>query len=204
VQLLNSAWSHALLYFGGKGEAIEHRARELARWFPKHHIYLIPYRGYGPNRTMIPQEKDLKSDALSFFDAISQEHSHIDVIGRSMGTTIALFLTKYRPVRRLSLITPYYSISQLAQHRYPWVPVRWILKDKFDAWKYAHALQTPLLAVISITDRIIPMEQWERLKKLMTQPIEEFFIEDEHDLLLESEELWSKLANFFEFDTIST
>lgn len=189
--------SNALIYFGGKGELIETRLKQLKKWFPSHAVYLIPYRGYGPNHHMIPSEAVLKSDAVALYDAIVKQHACIDVIGRSMGTGIALFLAACRPIRKLSLITPYYSISQLAQQRYPWIPVRFLLKDKFDARKHAPLLTVPTLAVISLTDHIIPIDQWNKLKLLINIPLEEYFTSEGHDLMLESEILWERLAVFF-------
>ena len=54
------------------------------------------------------------------------------------------------------LITPYNSIQELAQSRFPYIPVQWLLKDKFESWKYAQQIRIPTLLIAAEQDQVIP------------------------------------------------
>lgn len=78
------------------------------------------------------------------------------MVGRSLGSGIAVQLANERPVARLILVTPYHSIQELAAQQFPYFPVRWLLRDKFESWKYAEKISTPTLLVMAERDEVIP------------------------------------------------
>ena len=103
----------ALIYFGGNAEDVSYSLPGLAAAFPGHAVYLMHYRGYGGS-TGAPSEAALIADALALFDKVYSEHKNIVVVGRSLGSGVAVQLASRRPVARLVLVTPYDSIAEIA------------------------------------------------------------------------------------------
>lgn len=152
----------ALLYFGGNAEDVSLSLPLFSRDFPEHAIYLLHYRGYGGS-SGAPSEEAIRKDALALFDAVHAKHSEIVVVGRSVGSGVAVRLASQRPVSRLVLVTPYYSLEELAARLYPFIPVRWLLLDKFEAWRYAPQVVAPTVLVAAGNDEVVPVASTERL-----------------------------------------
>ena len=122
VIVLNEGKNEALLYFGGNAEAVIYNAEDFLTAFTQHTVYLLNYRGYGES-TGYPTEKGIFSDALLLFDKVQEKHQKISVIGRSLGSGVAVYLASKRPLNKLALITPYDSIKSLGQSKFIIFPV---------------------------------------------------------------------------------
>ena len=153
---------NALIYFGGNAEDVSYSLPGLAGAFPDHALYLMHYRGYGGSAGK-PSEGALVADALALFDKVHAEHPHCVVVGRSLGSGVAVHLASLRPVARLILVTPYDSLADLAAQQFPYVPVRWLLLDKFESWRYAPKVSAPTLVVAAEHDEVIPRRSTEAL-----------------------------------------
>jgi len=154
----------ALVYFGGNAEDVSYNLPAFAAAFPDHAIYLLHYRGYGGSAGT-PGEAALFADAVALFDKVRAEHGNIVAIGRSLGSGVAVHLASVRPVSRLVLVTPYNSIQELAAQQFPYVPVRWLLQDRYESWKYAQQVAVPTLLVMAEHDEVIPRASTEALHK---------------------------------------
>ena len=154
----------ALLYFGGNAEDVSFSLPGLSVAFPDHAVYLMHYRGYGGSSGN-PSEAALIADALALFDKVYTDHQNIVVVGRSLGSGVAVHLASLRPVARLVLVTPYDSLQELAAQQFPYFPVRWMLLDKFESWRYAERITVPTLVVAAEHDEVIPRANTEALYK---------------------------------------
>lgn len=77
--------------------------------------------------------------------------------GRSLGTGVATYLASVRPVAGLVLISPYPSLVEVGSDRFPWLPVRWLMKNPFPADQWALDVHVPVLIVHGTADRVIPI-----------------------------------------------
>lgn len=154
----------ALLYFGGNAEDVSLNLPELRQAFPDRALYLMHYPGYGGSAGE-PSEALIVRDALALFDQVQATHPQVDVVGRSLGSGVAVQVARARPVRRLVLVTPYDSIEAVAAERFPWVPVGWLLKDRYRSVDRVGALRTPSLLLVAGQDRVIPPAHAERLAR---------------------------------------
>lgn len=152
----------ALIYFGGNGEDVSRSLEQLSATFPEHALYLMHYRGYGGSDGS-PSEAALKADALVLFDHVRTDHQQIAVIGRSLGSGIALHLASLRPVQRLALVTPYDSIEDIAAEQFPLFPVRLLLLDKYRSYLDAAKITVPTLVLLAEHDQVIPRASSELL-----------------------------------------
>ena len=175
--VVNPGRERALLYFGGNGEEVSRMRDDAARLLPSHTVYLVAYRGYG-HSSGTPSEAALVADALALFDQIAPRYAAIDAMGRSLGSGVAVQLAAARPVRRLVLVTPYDSIDRVAAHHYPWLPIRWLARDRFDSLARAHRVGADVLVVIAGRDDVIPPIHAERLVAAFPSPPEVLRVPD--------------------------
>jgi uncharacterized protein len=162
ISTIPHAGPRAIIYFGGNAEDVSGNLVSFAEAFPDHAIYLMHYRGYGGSSGS-PSESALQADALALFDYVHLEHADIAVAGRSLGSGIAVQLASQRPLQHLILVTPYDSVLAIAAQQFPYVPVRWLLKDRYESWRHAPKVATPTLVIQAELDEVIPAQNTERL-----------------------------------------
>jgi len=169
--LVNPGQPRAVVYFGGNAERIEAMRDEFARWFPDSSVYLVPYRGFGASEGE-PSEAALFEDALAVYDQVRarQPDAPVTVIGRSLGSGVASYVASQRPVAGLVLVTPFDSMASVAQAHYPWLPVRWLVQDRYESTRYVAAYRGPVLVVRAGNDEVIPAEHTDRLIAAFATP----------------------------------
>ena len=152
----------AVVYFGGNGEDVTLSIPGLAASFPEHALYLLQYRSYGRSGGK-PSETALVADAFALFDLAHREHAEVEVVGRSLGSGIAVQVAAARPVARLVLVTPYDSLLAIATTRFPFLPVSWLLLDRYESSRYASRVTAPTHVIAAEHDEVIPRASTERL-----------------------------------------
>lgn len=162
----------ALIYFGGNAEDVALNLSNFKRLLPGYSLYLMNYRGYGGSSGS-PSQDGLYADSLALYDHVAAAHSHIVVVGRSLGSGMAVYLAAKRPVRAAVLITPYASMVELAKHHYPYVPVNRLLKDRFESTRFAPDIDAPVLTLIAEHDEVIPRKISEKLVETFAPGIAE-------------------------------
>lgn len=168
IEIRNPGREKALIYFPGNSEHWWEDPDDLAKLLPEHTIYFPHYPGYGASDGK-PSQKAFYTMAAALYDRIAPRHGAIDLIGRSLGTGVALYLASLRPVRRLVLITPYDSIASLGAERYRIFPVRAFIKDPFESLPYAPKITVPVLVLLAEHDRVIPHGHSRRLLNAMSR-----------------------------------
>ncbi len=149
----------AVVYFGGRSEEVSWVVRDAARLFPGMAVLAVNYRGYGASQGD-PAENHMVEDGRLLFDWLAERH-HVDaqrvaVVGRSLGSGVAVQVALERPVHSLVLITPYDSILAIAKRRFRAVPVEYVLRHRFESVKYAPALKSPTYVLRAATDDVVP------------------------------------------------
>lgn len=162
VITLNVTSQSAILYFGGNAETVAFTATDFNEKLSSYAIYLVNYRGYGGSSGS-PEEQGLYSDALKIYDSLSDQCQTIHVIGRSLGSGVATYIASQRPVSKLVLITPFDSIQNIAQNRFPFYPMSILLQDKFDSAKRAANINAETLILSAEKDKVVSAEHTTRL-----------------------------------------
>jgi len=145
----------AVLYFGGNAEDVGASVSRFADLLPEHSLYFVNYRGYGGS-TGKPNERALCSDALAFYDRIRPKYGEISIIGRSLGSGVAMCLANKREIKRLALVTPYDSLVGVARAHFGWLPVGLLMLDRFDSVGRAKLVSAETLVVIASADEVVP------------------------------------------------
>ena len=132
----------------------------MARQFPDHTTYLMAYRGYGASDGQ-PSQRDLSADAVALVDHVTERHSgaRIDVIGRSLGSGVAVHVATQRTVEHLVLVTPFDSLAATASDLFPGLPVARLIEDHWDSAAVAAHVRAPTLVVRAGRDAIVRPER---------------------------------------------
>ncbi len=150
----------AAIYFGGRSEEVSWTVRDAQRMFPGMLVLAINYRGYGDSHGS-PGERQMIDDGKVLYDWLLASGRHIDpgriaIVGRSLGSSVALQVAARRPVAALVLITPFDSVLAMVKKRLPSVPVSLVLRHRFESIKVAPKVTTPVLVLRAESDDIVP------------------------------------------------
>jgi pimeloyl-ACP methyl ester carboxylesterase len=162
VSVRELAGRDAIVYFGGNAELVSANLPGFEAAFPRHALYLLHYRGYDGSEGR-PTEANLYQDALDLFDYARRHHRNVIVVGRSLGSGLAVRVASARPAARLVLVTPYDSIVGIAAEQYPFFPVSLLLEDKYESFRYAPMVRAPTHIIMADADQVIPRKSTEQL-----------------------------------------
>jgi uncharacterized protein len=187
----------ALLYFGGNAEDVAASAADFAAALPDRAVYLVNYRGYGGS-TGRPSEAALLSDATAVYDWVAAHHDRVAVVGRSLGSGVAVALGAQRPLERLVLITPYDSIASVAADHFSFFPVRWLLRDQYDSLRRIGQVHAPVLALIAERDEVVLRPRSDALIAAIPAGLRHALVipEATHNDISSFPAYWQSLRNF--------
>ena len=135
-------------------------------------VILVEYPGYG-GRPGAPSEAALVTDAQeSLRQAYAEYGAPIYLWGESLGSGVAAAVAAApaAPVAGVVLLTPWDSLPDLAQGLYPFLPVRWLLLDRYDSVRNLAGVTMPVAVVSAERDEIIPPARAERLYASLSAP----------------------------------
>lgn len=161
------------LYLHGNGANLAARTAEFAALRAQGAgLLALSWRGYGGSSGR-PDEAGLLTDARSAYDWLRQRGvapQHIVLYGESLGSAVAVMLAAERPVAGLVLDAGFSSALEVAGAAYPWLPVRWLMRDTFRADLLAPKVAVPVLQVHCRDDPVTPLALAERLHAALAGP----------------------------------
>lgn len=153
-----------IVYFGGNAEDVSWMLAEGPARAPGAGWLLVSYPGYG-GASGTPSAEAIAEDALRWHDHIAgrAKPRRIFAFGRSLGSGAAVALAARRPLAGAILVAPFDSLAEVAAHHYPVLPVRLLLRHRFESAALAPGLRLPLLCLVAERDTIIPVVHSRRL-----------------------------------------
>ena len=98
---------------------------------------IVAYRGFSGNQGK-PSEQGLYEDARSTLDWLKikgVKEKNLILYGESLGTAVAIETAQNKDLAGIILESPFTSMVELAQKYYPVLPVKYLLKDKYETIK---------------------------------------------------------------------
>lgn len=164
-----------IVYFHGNAGHLGYRAEKFrsiaAAGFG---LVAVSYRGYGGSEGS-PSQAGLYNDAAAAFTYAREvlkipEHSLI-LYGESLGTGIATYLaTKHPDIALLVLEAPYRSVEARAKEIYPYLPVRYLIKDRYPLVALLPAVNAPVLIFHGTEDVIVPFAHGQAVYAAASDP----------------------------------
>ena len=193
--LLHPGKKKLLIYYGGNGEEMS-LLLGLFQGLKESSVLLVNYRGYGESEGQ-PTEKDLVADALGIFDDLDERFESVAILGRSLGSGVAVHVASQRNVERLILVTPYDSIAAVGKGMYPWAPVRLLLKDPFDSLEASKNVNVSTIFLVADEDRIVPRKHSKNLYDHWRGPKQWIEIPgSDHNSITEFPAYWDAIVGF--------
>lgn len=148
----------AIIFHGNAGHAgqREYYAAALTRLGLR--VILAEYPGYGP-REGGAGERILVDDAeQTVVRAHGLYSPPLLLVGESLGAGVAAAATARQRDRiaGLMLITPWDRLESVAAHHFPWLPVGWLLRDRYDSVANLASFDRPILVALAERDSIVP------------------------------------------------
>ncbi len=183
-----------VVYFGGNAEEVSHLV-PLFRSLDATSV-LLNYRGYGQSEGE-PSASALLADAVRIVEWMQERFvgRELAIVGRSLGSGIAARAAARTGVRKLVLISPYRSIAHIASSRFPFVPVRWLLRHNIDAAAVAAELPSGVLVIHATGDRVVPTSESQALAALLDAP-EIYVWNGPHNVPLDTPAVWPALRDY--------
>lgn len=190
-----------LLFFHGNAGEIADRADRFA-YYQRHDfgVAFLSYRGFGGSTGTI-SETGLLTDARTAYDGLTAQGTppdRIGLVGESLGTGVAVQLVARVPIGAVALGAPYTSTADVAAWRFPWLPVRWLMKDQFRSIDYIAAINAPLLIQHGDADQVIPFRFGAALFQAAPEPKSFLRLPSRcHDALFTAT-IWQEEVAFFD------
>lgn len=126
------------------------------------------YRGFGGVEGT-PSEAGLLADARAAYDYLREHRrippSRIVVYGWSLGGAVAIDLASQVEMAAVILEGAPASMVDIARQRYPFLPVRLLMRNRFESLKKIHGVSAPILLLHSPDDEVVPPDHAGRLFK---------------------------------------
>lgn len=167
-----------VLIFHGNGGSLRSQRYRLA-YFKEAQmgVLLLGYRGYAGNEGS-PSEEGLYNDAraaLRWLNGQGVTDPHIVLYGESLGSGVATKMAVERDLALVVLESPYTSTVDVASLRFPFVPVAWLMKDRYESLARIAAVTEPVLVMHGDADQVIPQEFGKKLFEAANEPKEGFW-----------------------------
>ena len=164
--------------FHGNGGSLRSQRYRLAYFKDANMgVFLLAYRGYSGSDGS-PSEQGLYTDAraaLDWLNANGVVDKDIVLYGESLGTGLATKMAAEREVALVVLESPYTSTVDVAAERFSFVPVSWLMKDRFESLARIKQVHEPLLIMHGEADAVIPQSFGKRLFDAANEPKEGFW-----------------------------
>ena len=151
-----------LLYTYGNGEDAARNAEYMAylRDILQASVLICDYRGYGRSEGL-PEEAALVEDGLAaqrwLADKIEVEPSEIALFGRSLGGGVAVAIAERQGAQALIVHSSFANMVDVGAAAYPWLPVRLLMKNRFESETRIKNFDGPLLQIHGTADEIVPL-----------------------------------------------
>jgi len=133
-------------------------------------LYVLEYPGYGarPGR---PSQDAFLAAAGEALETIADDEPVI-LLGESIGTGVATATASSFAdrVQGLLLLTPFDSLTSVAQHHYPLLPVRWIMRDQYPSEEWLKNYRGRVAIILAANDTIVPARFGEKLHDTYAGP----------------------------------
>ncbi len=152
-------YKETLLYFGGRGQDSVGLLPKLSTCYGDFRIVTFNYRGYGKSGG-VPDEKSIFQDALLVYDRVVKNFGALELLGFSLGCSVASYVASKRDPKRLFLIAPFASMKSLVKDVHGFgLP---LLRYRFDTCAYLEKVECDVYIFISRDDNVVPYKNSKR------------------------------------------
>jgi len=144
-------------------------------------LVLAEYPGYGA-RAGSPTEQALVQDAGALYTMVLGRYpaTPVMLVGESLGSGVAVQVAAQSPTpapARLVLLTPFLSLAETAARAYPFLPARYLVKDRYDSAAALPRYSGPVAILVAEKDEVVGPDQGRALARLARTRGETVYVE---------------------------
>jgi len=165
-------------------------------------VLAFDYRGYGLSQGR-PSEEGVCQDAMAAYRWLRKRGfaaERIVALGESLGGAVAAELARREPLGGLILQSTFTSIPDMGAELFPWLPVRWLGRIRFDTQSILPQIKIPVCIMHSRSDTLVPFHHAEKNFAQANDPKMLFELRGDHNdaLALGSEEYRKGVTTFLD------
>jgi len=188
-----------ILFLHGNAGSLENRIHKINHFRDMNvNFLIIAWRGFSGNEGK-PTEKGLYEDARSavrWLKSNGVKENNIIIYGESLGTGVATEIAQNKNFAGVILESPFTSMIDAGKDKYPYLPVRFLLKDKYESDKKIKNVKSPVLIMHGKVDNIVPFHMGKKMYELANEPKYYYFSEYDDHMMEYNEKLLKALKNF--------
>jgi len=190
-----------LVIFHGNAGHLSNRIYKLNELYKLDiNILLISWRGFSGNKGS-PTEQNLYKDAEAAIQWLNENrvnNNQIILYGESLGSGVAVEIGKKNNFNSIILESPFTSMENAAKIYYPYLPVKLLLKDKYDSLSKITTIKTPILIMHGKKDDIVPFSMGKELFEKANSPKYSYFTPDDDHMLEFNDQILKSIKNFID------
>ena len=190
-----------IVYFHGNAGKLENRIHKLNHFKDMDiNFLIISWRGFSESSGR-PTEQGLYKDGKSAIDWLKNmglDDKDIILYGESLGTGIAIEIAQNKNFAGLILETPFTSMIDAAKNVYPYIPVDFLLKDRYENDKKIKNINIPLLVMHGEEDQIIPYKMGKKIYEIANKPKYSYFTKYDNHMMKYDKNLLIALKEFID------
>ncbi len=148
-----------LVFHGNAGYAV-HRAHYATGFMAAANcdVFILEYPGYGSRPGAPSQQSLIEAGEAALRLLKKQDRAPVFLVGESIGSGVAAGVAARAPesVSGMILITPLSRLTDVAGYHFPYLPVRWLLTDRYPAIEWLQEYHGPLAVTVAEDDEVIP------------------------------------------------
>jgi len=135
-------------------------------------VILAEYPGYGPRDGALGEQNMVGDAEQTIALAHRLYGAPLLLIGESLGAAVAAAagVRQRDKTAGLLLITPWDRLENIGAHHYPWLPVKWLLRDRYDSVTHLASFGRPILVAVAERDSIVPARFGTALYEALSEP----------------------------------
>ena len=190
-----------ILFLHGNAGTLEDRIHKINHFKDIDiNFLLLSWRGFSGNNGD-PSEKGIYEDARSAVSWLKNKgivEKNIIIYGESLGTGAAVEIAQNNDFAGVILESPFTSMIDAGKTKYPFFPVRLLLKDKYESDKKIKNIKSPILIMHGEVDRIVPFWMGKKMYKLANEPKYSYFSKYDDHMMEFNKDLISSINLFIE------
>ena len=150
-----------LLYFGGRNEHVAWAA-SMASYLKGWEVHAFNYRGMGASEGW-PSEAACKADALAIYEHVmaqAVDGASMHIVGRSLGTAMAIWLASQVPARKQVLLSPFETMESVLRSQSLLRPLQGLMhrwpRQRFDSRACLPEVDAEVLVLLAEHDTRVP------------------------------------------------
>ena len=188
-----------ILFFHGNAGALDNRIHKINHFKDMDVNFLIvAWRGFSGNEGQ-PTEVGLYEDGKSAVRWLNNKgilDKDIIIYGESLGTGIAVEIAQNKNFAGIILESPFTSMVEAAKTKYPYLPVRLLLKDKYESDKKIKNIISPILIMHGKVDQIVPFYMGKKMYEIANEPKYSYFSNYDDHMMEYNENMLKTLKAF--------